>query len=397
MPETTPPPEHADEHADDTEEATPAPAVTITGTLGKVEEFDRHREDWPQYVERLEHFFAANAITTAARKRSVLLCIVGASTYKVLRNLLSPVKPGDATYRVLVDKLTEHYSPRPSEMVERFKFHTRFRKPGESVNNYIAQLRSLSEHCNFGTTLDVMIRDRLVCGINDDIIQKRLLAEPNLTYTKAVQLSQSLETADKNVRLLRTSKKEPEHSSSASGGQEHVHRMAYTGDRNKGGTSDLTCFRCGNHGHIAPKCRVSKQVVCNQCGKTGHLQKACRGGKPKGPVPRKQRSTPGSRVYRVQDELVEDETIYQVRAKPKLNVPPLEIQIQMDDCLVKMEVDTGASMSLMSEKAFRELWPRRSLSTTEVRLCSYSKQPIHVVGKCYVNITYKGQTQGCLY
>lgn len=53
-----------------------------------------------------------------------------------------------------------------------------------------------------------------------------------------------------------------------------------------------------------------------------------------------------------------------------------------------MEVDAGASMSLMSEFNYRRLWPRRSLSPSEVRLCNYSKQPITVVGQCDV---YKGQ------
>ena len=56
----------------------------------------------------------------------------------------------------------------------------------------IPELRSLSEFCNFGGTLEVMIRDRLVCGINDGAIQKRLLAEPKLTYAKAVEIAQSI-------------------------------------------------------------------------------------------------------------------------------------------------------------------------------------------------------------
>ena len=49
-------------------------------------------------------------------------------------------------------------------------------------------------------------------------------------------------------------------------------------------------------------------------------------------------------------------------------------------------------MSVMSEATFRKLWPRRSLLTSEVRLCTYSKKPIPVRGCCYVSIAYKGQT-----
>ena len=154
----------------------------MAAVLGKIEEFDRRKEDWDLYIERLEHFFVANAITEPERKRAVFLSVIGASTYKTLRSLLSPNKPGEQDYRELVQKLSEHYSPKPSEIVERTKFHSRFRKPGESVASFVAQLRSLSEHCNFGDNLEVMIRDRLVCGINDDTIQKRLLSrvETNL-------------------------------------------------------------------------------------------------------------------------------------------------------------------------------------------------------------------------
>ena len=115
-------------------------------------------------VERLSHFFTANGITEAAKKRAVFLSVIGAASYKTLRNILSPAKPGDKSYAELVEKLSKYFRPAPSEIVERFKFHSRSRLPGESVATFVAEVRSLSEFCNFGDTLDVMFRDRLVCG-----------------------------------------------------------------------------------------------------------------------------------------------------------------------------------------------------------------------------------------
>ena len=41
----------------------------MAATLGKVEEFDAGREEWSQYVERLGHFFAANGIDAAEKKK----------------------------------------------------------------------------------------------------------------------------------------------------------------------------------------------------------------------------------------------------------------------------------------------------------------------------------------
>ena len=45
----------------------------------------------------------------------------------------------------------------------------------------------------FGRSLDDMIRDGVMCGVNDDTIQKRLLAEGDkLTLSKALTLGSVL-------------------------------------------------------------------------------------------------------------------------------------------------------------------------------------------------------------
>ena len=51
-----------------------------------------------------------------------------------------------------------------------------------------------------------MLHDRLVCGINNHQIQKRLLAEPDLKYQKAVKLALAMESASKNVGDLHMTK-----------------------------------------------------------------------------------------------------------------------------------------------------------------------------------------------
>ena len=60
-----------------------------------------------------------------------------------------------------------------------------------------------------------------------------------------------------------------------------------------------------------------------------------------------------------------------------------------------MEVDTGAALSLISETAFKELWPDRSISATTVTLCSYSGETIPVLGSVDTEVRYKGQ-RACL-
>ena len=72
--------------------------------------------------------------------------------------------------------------------------------------------------------------------------------------------------------------------------------------------------------------------------------------------------------------------------------PPIRVKVKLDECLVGMEVDTGAAVSIMSEAIFRVLWPTRELLPSQIRLQAYSKAPIPVVGYCIVNVQYDGQT-----
>ena len=48
----------------------------MVGTLGRVKEFDGNKDDWQQYVERLEHFFQANDVDGAEKKRAVFLSVI---------------------------------------------------------------------------------------------------------------------------------------------------------------------------------------------------------------------------------------------------------------------------------------------------------------------------------
>ena len=70
---------------------------------------------------------------------------------------------------------------------------------------FVSQLRSLSKDRNFGDTLELTLRDRLVCGINNDRIQRRLLAEKNLTFIKALDIATAMELAEKSAADLHDS------------------------------------------------------------------------------------------------------------------------------------------------------------------------------------------------
>ena len=121
-------------------------------------------------------------------------------------------------------------------------------------------LRSLAEHCNFENTLEVMLRDRLVCGINNPNTQRRLLSEVSLTFQKAFEIAQGLESAVQNLKTLQGSQLLP---------SEEIHKV------DKTVSTHVSCFRCGKSNHLSFNCRF-KTARCYNCGKIGHIKEVCR-------------------------------------------------------------------------------------------------------------------------
>ena len=125
--------------------------------FGKLDECNE-TEDWRHYIERVNHVFEANEITDPDKRRSIFLVCVGAKTDKLVRSLVAPEDPKDKSHEDSAKLLQDHFMPKSSAIVQRFKFNTRSQQLGETIAMFLAELRHLSEHCEYGITLDEMPR-----------------------------------------------------------------------------------------------------------------------------------------------------------------------------------------------------------------------------------------------
>ena len=66
---------------------------------------------------------------------------------------------------------------------------------GEDIKTYLAKLKKLSIHYQFGKQLEIHIRDQFVWGLANEKIRRKLLEEHQLTYAKTVEISTSMEMA----------------------------------------------------------------------------------------------------------------------------------------------------------------------------------------------------------
>ena len=234
--------------------------MSTTVVFGNITEFNAEIETFIEWCERLEQWFIANMINGEERKRALFLSNIGARGYKLLRKLAQN-EPGVKSYEELKTLMKNHLQPRPNEICQRYKFYKRERIAGESVKEYVAELRKLSEYCNFGARLEEALRDKLVCGLNCASIQQTLLSTKDLTLKIAVDTATAMESAARSTKQL--------------GKEEYGGvNMLDKGDE-LGVNLVKECFRCGNESHLAYNCPFKMQR-CHGCKQVGHIRKKCR-------------------------------------------------------------------------------------------------------------------------
>ena len=164
--------------------------------VGTIEPFCVAKGDWQSYSERLEQFFLANQVE-GERKVATFLTVIGEEAYSLLRTVVAPEKPSGKSFEELVGALKTHLNPKPIVIAERFKFHQRNQQEDETISTYLAELRRLTEHCDFGNYREEALRDRFVCGLVNEAIQKRLLTEKDMKLSKAHELAVGMDIASR--------------------------------------------------------------------------------------------------------------------------------------------------------------------------------------------------------
>ena len=173
-----------------------------------------------------------------------------------------------------------------------------------------------------------------------------MLAEKNLTLTRAIELAQGMEAAEKDAQSFK-------------GTEAPIQKIRQSATpsgatcRQPPAVSDKPCYKCGKKNHTAANC-CFKEAVCHFCQKKGHVAKVCHKRLAQQSSDKKQVSRQQGRganwVQRdsqdSEDGSDTDLPLYQVSSKSSHHIT---VDLEVNKKKLTMEIDTGAAVSVISE------------------------------------------------
>ena len=373
----------------------------MAGKLGSIEAFDESQEDFESYVSRVKMFFVANDVDDK-KKVAAFFSLAGPKVFGLARDLLSPKKPEESTFAVILETLKSHYKPKAVLIYERYKFYSRAQKTGESVNDFVAALKALAHTCEFGGTLSEMLRDRFVMGLSSDKVQQVLLAESDLTFDKAVSMATAREAASKDVQAMSSGtvhyvpgpqggpkKTFMSSSKSRSAGKAKPANASFHSSGSNSNIPKTPCTGCGQL-HWKRDC-MFKNATCHLCKQKGHIKKVCFQAK-KPIVTVKTQSKSNVHFSALENPSTNSSSdpsydyVYSVGGEED---KPIIITVYLNDVSVPMEVDTGTGYNIIPLSQYERIWPDESkrpvLGQSNAFLNGYGGNPLKVVGEIQVS------------
>lgn len=254
---------------------------------------------------------------------------------------------------------------------ERAVFNSTCQHEEESFDEYLIKLQELIETCEYGAFRDDLLRDRIVIGIKNRDIRKKLLTKPDLTLEQTIDICKIDEVTVQRLKNL-----EQDESKSIN----KIEKKQFL----------KICKFCGNkHKFIKGSCPAYGKN-CNKCGGKNHFEKVCKREK------RKNMNKTNKKIKEIINEtddsenLDEDDTQEQISEIRKIldnssnggNVKA-ELDFIINKKLVKVtcDIDTGANVCIIGYKQLGNLFKDVKLKNSNHKLYGIGGNEIQVVGE----------------
>ncbi|PFX13659.1 hypothetical protein AWC38_SpisGene22240 [Stylophora pistillata] len=193
------------------------------------------------------------------RKATLLTCL-GTDALEIVDGLNFANYGERKDIDVVLEKLEVFCVGETNEIYERYQFNKRDHESGESIDSYVAALRTLARTCNYGALLDSLIRDRMVVGIKDNGTRKQLLQEAKLTLNKCIDICHTSEATAVQLQAMWIQ----EDSKLVADDKQKFKSPVDNKNQDKGGKAAITCkFRGKKHVKNKEECPAWGKIVAS--------------------------------------------------------------------------------------------------------------------------------------
>ena len=272
----------------------------------------------------------------------------------------------------LIQKFTEHCNPKKNVVVERHLFNSRSQKPSESVESFVSDLRKKAANCEYGTLVNDLLRDRIVCGCHNEEARTQMLKEGNLTLERAIEIL-VLDELAKQRKIQLGAMKEDVHAVSCrpktNRFKANTNRSSFNANKTPFNGNKSSCLNCvGSHPRKPEKCPAYGKR-CNKCGVQNHFAKYCMRYK------QQQHQRKPKQIHGVDDDNNQDddnESYYYVIDAIGPNKKAIFTNLLLQNTKIKVKVDTGAKCNVMPLEVLQQINPNIMIDTNKkVKLVAY--------------------------
>lgn len=241
--------------------------------MSDIEPFLPGTVPFSQYLEQLDWIFSHHKITDSEEKKITFLASCNTEVFSELKLLFPDRSLKRVPFSEICHALTRKYDTSESVLRRRYKFYRREQGPTESSEDFIRAIKHLADRCEFGSFKQTAIRDRLVCGISDRDLQKRLLEKNDPSLGEIEQHISDEDILGPRPEPTRNDGGDRPKQKANRGTKDLVHAS---------GDSSLNRERNRRSRSRSPRRRVEresvparKQMRCTFCGRDNHTFEYC--------------------------------------------------------------------------------------------------------------------------